>query len=119
MHEAAIVESVLQQVVEKMPPRAEVQRVNLRIGRLTNVSPDALNFYFDAFRNECLGNQCELTVIQPPLRASCQNCGREHEFVEWIWQCAACNSGPLIYLNGSELELESIEVKDAGDDSDS
>jgi hydrogenase nickel insertion protein HypA len=119
MHEAAIVESLLHQVVEKIPLRAEVHRVHLRIGRLTNVSPDALNFYFEAYRDDWLGKQCELTVTQPPLRACCQNCGREQDFVEWIWECTVCHTGQLIYLNGSELELEAIEVKDVGDHSDS
>lgn len=114
MHEASIVESLLRQVVQKAPPRAEVHRVHLRVGRLTNVSPDALNFYFEALRDEPLSSRSELIINQPNLFARCQNCGREQEFTDWTWECPQCKSGPLIFLNGSELELESIEVEDNG-----
>ena len=115
MHESSIADSLLRQVAAKVPVPAAVQRVHVRVGRLTNVSPDALNFCFEALRSEHVGEHCELIVTQPSLCASCQNCGREHEFVEWLWECPTCRSGPLIYYNGSELELEAIEIEEDGD----
>lgn len=117
MHEAAIVESLLRQVVQKAPPRVEVHRVHIRVGRLTNISPDALNFYFEALRSDSLSPQSELIINQPPLSVCCENCGRKQEFDEWTWECPLCESGPLIFLNGSELELEAIEVEDDGNHS--
>lgn len=117
MHEASIVESLLRQVGQKTPPRAEVHRVHVRVGRLTNVCPDALNFYFEALRNNPLSPHSQLIINQPSLVARCQSCGRKQEFVEWTWECPLCKSGPLIFLNGSELELEAIEVEDNGNHS--
>jgi hydrogenase nickel incorporation protein HypA/HybF len=112
MHEASIVHSLLQQVAEHVPRNADVLSVQVRVGRLTGISPDALLFYFEALRGESIGEQCDLVVAQPPLRARCEACHREQEFTDWEWECAMCKSGPLLYLNGSELELEAIEVED-------
>ena len=118
MHEASIVESLLRQVVQTAPPHVEVHRIHLRVGRLTNVSADALNFYFAALRHKPLSQQSQLVIDQPLLDARCQSCGREQRFADWTWECPVCRSGPLIFVNGSELELEAIEVADDGDDSD-
>jgi hydrogenase nickel incorporation protein HypA/HybF len=112
MHEASIVHSLLQQVAEHAPVDTNVMSVQVRVGRLTGISPDALRFYFEALRGESIGEQCKLLVAQPPLRARCEACHREQEFTDWEWECAMCKSGPLVYLNGSELELEAIEVED-------
>ena len=117
MHEASIVDSLLRQVARKAPSGTRVHRIHVRLGRLTNISSDALNFYFAAMRKDFPGEQCELTVDRPRLCGNCQNCGAEQEFVEWTWECPGCRSGPLIFANGSELELEAIEVEDDGDHS--
>jgi len=50
MHEASIVDSLLRQVAQKTPPGREVDRVHVRVGGLTNISTDGLNFYFAAVR---------------------------------------------------------------------
>jgi hydrogenase nickel incorporation protein HypA/HybF len=118
MHEGSIVDSLLRRAMEHAPVDAEVRRIRVRVGRLTGVSPDALRFYFEALRGESVGEQCDLVVDQPPLRGRCEACHHEQEFDEWEWECPACKSGPLFFRNGSELELEAIEVEADGDYSD-
>ena len=116
MHEASIVESLIRQVAQHKPPRAAVHRVYVRVGRLTNISTDALKFYFEALREDFPGEQCELTVNRPWLAVRCQNCECEQTLREWTWECPTCKLGPLLYVNGSELELEAMDVEDDDED---
>ena len=79
MHEAAIVQELITLAQQKAPPGSLVLEVHASVGRLTGVSPDAMQFYFEVLREEALGPQATLHVRLEPLRARCSACGRSHE----------------------------------------
>jgi hydrogenase nickel incorporation protein HypA/HybF len=112
MHEASMVESVIDLVQKNLPEGRRVRRVDVRVGLLTGVSPDAMRFYFEILREETLGPQAELAVSIEPLQARCAACGLDHTFNEAAWVCPACGAQPLTLLNGDELHLSSFEVED-------
>jgi len=113
MHEASIIESLLDTVSARTPLEAKVQRIHVRIGGLTAVSPDAMQFYFDILREEHIGRQAELTIECLPLQAWCEQCQHEWTLPEPKWSCPQCGSAQLTYKNGNELDLVAIEVEDA------
>jgi hydrogenase nickel incorporation protein HypA/HybF len=114
VHEASIVRSVIRLATARVPDGAELRRVHVRVGALTGVSPESMRFYFDAMRP----GGADLVVTVEPLRASCAACRTGSTVRHPLAVCPACAAPGLIYENGLELDLVSIEVADALDDSD-
>jgi hydrogenase nickel incorporation protein HypA/HybF len=112
MHEASIVESLINLVRENVPDPRQVRRVEVRVGMLTGVSPDSMQFYFEIMRDETLSPKAELAVALEPLRAHCESCGSDHSLSETVWLCPACGARSLAFRNGDELHLSSVEVDD-------
>jgi hydrogenase nickel incorporation protein HypA/HybF len=112
MHEASIVESLINLVRENVPDARRVRRVDVRVGLLSGVSPDAMQFYFEIMRDETLSGQAELAVSLEPLKAHCEGCGADHCLSEVVWLCPNCGARSLAFRNGEELHLSSIEVED-------
>ena len=112
MHEASIVESLIDLVRQNVTDPAVVRRVEVRVGLLSGVSPSSMQFYFDLMREDALSPQAELVVSLEPLQAHCGSCGAEHSLSETQWLCPACGARSLEFRNGDELHLHSIEVDD-------
>jgi len=112
MHEASIVESLIALVRENLPDGQRVLRVDVKVGLLTGVSPDAMRFYFELMRSDTLGEQAELAVTLVGLQAHCGACGADHSLDETAWLCPACGARALVFKNGDELLLSSFEVRD-------
>jgi hydrogenase nickel incorporation protein HypA/HybF len=110
MHEASIVESLLDLVVQSVPGHERVRRIDVRVGLLTGVSPDSMQLYFELLREGTICAEAELAVSLEPLLARCEGCGADHSFHEAVWACPACGAGSLSFRNGDELHLSSIEV---------
>jgi hydrogenase nickel incorporation protein HypA/HybF len=111
MHEASIVRELIALAVRMAPVGARVLEVHVRVGRLSAVSPDAMQFYFEVMRDEALGSQAVLRVELEPLRGRCRGCGRGSALDEPCWTCPACG-GTLAFENGDELDLASLVVAD-------
>jgi hydrogenase nickel incorporation protein HypA/HybF len=112
MHEASIVESLIDLVRQNVPDGGRVGRVHVRVGLLSGVSPDSMQFYFEIMREDTLGAQAELVATLEPLGAHCESCGKDHSLTEALWLCPACGARSLVFKNGDELHLSSIEVED-------
>jgi hydrogenase nickel incorporation protein HypA/HybF len=52
MHEASLVESLLDRVVELAPPGARVLRIRLCVGDTSGANAEAMRFCFEAVRGE-------------------------------------------------------------------
>jgi len=118
VHEASIVESLVDLVQQNLPAGGRARRIEVKIGLLTGVSPDAMRFYFEIMREDTLGAQAELDVSIEPLRAECGNCGMAHSFEEAAWLCPSCGAQALSFRNGDELQLCNIEVLDGESSND-
>ncbi len=111
MHEASIVESLLDLVVQSAPGGSRVRRVEVRVGLLTGVSPESMQFYFELLREGTPCAEADLAVCLEPLRAHCNGCGADHSLGEALWICPACGAGALSFSNGDELHLSGMEVE--------
>ena len=118
MHEASIVQDLVEAASRRTPAGTRVLRVFVRVGRLTCVSPEALELYFEVLREETLGGQAELVVTLAPLRGRCAACRTPFEVAERIWSCRACAAPALAFDNGDELDLDALEVEDVEPDHD-
>jgi len=108
MHELAIMQSVVDAVVEEIGDR-RVARVKLEIGELSGVACSALEFCFDVCAHETSleGATLELATIAGAAR--CRTCGAESAMPQLGTPCA-CGSFDRAITRGDELKLAYVEV---------
>jgi len=118
VHEASIVRELLSIAEGQCPPGQHILSLQVSVGRLTSVSPDAMQFYFEAMRDETVGSQAALEIRLEPLRARCATCERLFELESTAWLCPVCSDPRLVFENGDELDLRSLVVEDGEADHD-
>ena len=119
MHEMSIVAGVIDSVVPAAR-EAGAQRVlsiTLRIGDMTEVVDEALEFAFEALTEGTLCEGAQIVVNKVHPRSLCFACGREFEHDRFSRACPQCGSYETRIVAGKELELESVEV-DIPDEAD-
>lgn len=112
MHELSLSSAVVATTVKHADGR-RVSVINLRIGRLRQVVPETLTFYFGFVSREtvCEGARLELEVIDARLR--CRPCGTEWAIEIPAFRCPTCGGSEVEVASGDEFEVESIEVEEA------
>ena len=108
MHEYSVAMGLVEMALRHADGR-RVTAVNLRVGALRQVVPDALAFAFEltARGTACEGARLEQELVACRLR--CPSCAVEWTAAEPNFRCRACG-WPAVVLNGNELQMESIEV---------
>jgi hydrogenase nickel incorporation protein HypA/HybF len=114
MHELAICEAVLQQVLGLPACRdaAAVTRIVLRIGPLAGVEPDLLRH---AFPLVAAGTPCADAAIEiesTPVEVRCHICRSTTCVPPNRLLCARCGTWHVAVISGDEMRLASIELMD-------
>ena len=122
MHELAIADAIIA-AAERSAEGRRVTVVRVRVGRLRQVVPESLCFYFDLAAELsplCRGAALEWERVDSRLR--CVPCGAEwdpapppaHEQGELIlrFRCPDCASSDHSVVSGDELIVESIDVEE-------
>ena len=112
MHELSLSSAIVNTVVKHAGER-HVSVVNLRVGRLRQVIPDTLEFYFQFVARDtvCEGAQLVQEIID--ARLHCNACGHDWEIEIPAFRCPACSGSDVKIASGDEFEVESIEVEEA------
>ena len=108
MHELAITQSLVDAIVEQLGS-ARVTAVNVRIGKVSGVVPDAVRFCFDLVAEGTPVEGARLEITEPAGRARCRRCAAEFGVDDLILLCS-CGSADVELLCGHELTLSSVEV---------
>ena len=112
MHELSIMESALNLALEQARQNGAVRVhvLRLRIGVLSGVVPEALQFAFEVLIPGTPAEGAELIIDNVPARFWCQTCQREFEADDIFAECPDCSrlSGDL--RAGREMELASMEI---------
>lgn len=108
MHELSITQSLIDAVLDRTGERT-VTAVNLRIGPLSGVLPDAMRFCFDVASAGTPLEGATLVIDEPQGVARCRSCRQEFELSDLILLCL-CGSADVEVLGGRELMLMSVEV---------
>ena len=89
-----------------------VLRVKLRVGDMTEVVRDSLDFMWELCCEErggvFDGAALEVEMVMP--RSSCFACGAEFEHDRFHMHCPQCGSASIMLLSGRELEIASVDV---------
>jgi hydrogenase nickel incorporation protein HypA/HybF len=112
MHELAIAQSALQQVLREAERAGarRVTRIVLRIGSLSGVETEALRFAFDALLPTSPAAAATVVLETVPALAGCRECG--HEFapaVDTLFECPRCHAFAAELRHGRELDLVRID----------
>ena len=101
MHEMSITQSAVALCVEHAGGR-RVLAVNLEIGELSGVVPEAVAFCFQACTAGTLLEGSRLTIERVAAKAHCQDCGRTSRIMDYFDPCPACGSHRLTIERGPE-----------------
>ncbi len=112
MHEVSIMENILS-IVE---PRARavganrITRITVRVGELSGVAPEALEFAFQALTPGTLAEGGDLVIERIPVRCFCKTCRRQFQPDGPFYICPDCHEPTNEILSGRELEIASVEI---------
>jgi hydrogenase nickel incorporation protein HypA/HybF len=113
MHELLIASNVVQLATQHAAEHGggRVAAVTLRIGRLSCVHEDALQFSFDLVREGTPLEEAELRIVTVPVTVWCPTCQRQRELPGiQRFACPVCDTPSADIRAGRELDLESIEL---------
>jgi hydrogenase nickel incorporation protein HypA/HybF len=108
MHELAITQSLIDAIVEQLG-HARVTAVNVQVGKVSGVVPDAIRFCFDLVAEGTPVEGALLRIDEPAGLARCRSCGDEFAVDDLVLLCP-CGSADVELRRGSELLLTSVEV---------
>jgi hydrogenase nickel incorporation protein HypA/HybF len=111
LHELSLSGAIVNTVVKHADGR-RVSVVNLRVGRLRQVVPDTLEFYFAfvADGTVCAGARLEQELV--PAVLGCHACENQWEIDFPVFRCPGCGTGEVDVVSGEEFEVESIEIEE-------
>lgn len=115
MHELGIAQSIVETVLAKMREDGytSVSEIGLRIGVLTDIVPDALEFGFEASVRDTPLVQTRLLIERVPVKGRCRSCGNEFTVEQFQFICPRCDSREIEMTQGDELEIAYIEVQES------
>jgi hydrogenase nickel incorporation protein HypA/HybF len=114
MHEMAVAENILTVIQEKLKdkdPKVEVKKINLKIGKLTCVEPEALRLSFEVLSKGTLLEKAFLFIDSVPITGKCKDCDKNFRLEELDFACPFCGSFRIEIKTGRELFIESFEIE--------
>jgi hydrogenase nickel incorporation protein HypA/HybF len=119
VHELAVAQAIVA-AAERHAEGRPVSVVRVRVGRLRQVVPESLGFYFEIAAKETLCQGAELEWERADSRLRCSACSAEwdpapppaRDGSELIvrFRCPECSSADHRVVSGDELVVESIDV---------
>jgi len=116
MHEFSIATSLLEIISQEACAYqgARVKAVTLKIGTLSGVVPEALEFAFQVLSEGTIAEGARLVIERIALRIVCNACGTASMPADFFIICPHCGSGDVEIKEGRELDIESMEIEDGG-----
>jgi hydrogenase nickel incorporation protein HypA/HybF len=114
MHELGIAQNILEIVRQSVSKDQEpsIKWIRIRVGDLSGVVPDSLDFCFSALISETDMRQAGLAIERVPTKSRCKSCGHPFEIEDMVFVCPACKSTNVELITGKELQVVEIELYD-------
>jgi hydrogenase nickel incorporation protein HypA/HybF len=116
MHELSIVSSVVESVSDSLEkyPGARVTEVRLKVGALSAVVEDSLQFCYGIATEGTPLEGSRLVVKILPVMVHCEACGADGE-IESLqsFRCPDCGEPASDIRQGRELEIDAFEIEEA------
>ena len=113
MHEAAIIQGLLEQVGPFVPEGAVLKEVRIDVGRLEHLDETVMQATWSALTQGTDFAETALRIDRIPVRLRCRACGREYEPQDLMQlACPACGVARPAVLAGGGVLLRSLEVNE-------
>jgi hydrogenase nickel incorporation protein HypA/HybF len=113
MHEFSIANSLVEIATEHATNAGaeKINAVTLRIGALSCVHKNALEFSFELITKDTILEGAQLEVIDVPVTIFCAPCDKEVA-LDGIqcFRCPTCDTPSADIRHGRELDIDSIEI---------
>jgi len=115
MHELSIAQSILEIVQANLPvaDAGSVKLVKIRVGQLSGVVPDSLDFCFGAITHGTSLQGATLDIEKVPFVLKCRACNTSFESEAGVVLCPTCGGMDTEVLSGTELQVVEIELLDS------
>ncbi len=115
MHELSIAQDILEIVRQYVPEnRARgVMSIRVRVGPLSGVVPECLEFSFGAIVAGTPWQGARLNLQQVPACLHCSGCKQDSEVRELAFSCPACGSTDVRMASGTDLQVVEIETEES------
>jgi len=112
MHELTIAQAIIETVIEEKDRLGlrEIYGITVRVGALSSIYPDALEFGFDALRQGTSLRESRLNIEWVPVELACRACGASGPGGSHVFTCPACGSNEVDVIAGYELEIDHLDV---------
>jgi hydrogenase nickel incorporation protein HypA/HybF len=113
MHELSIAQSIADSAREQAAAHGgrRVLRIGVRVGELSGVAIDSLQFCFGLTVKDTDLDGAALDPEAIPVRYRCTTCQHEFHPVEFLARCPACESDGAAMVAGDELGLSFLELE--------
>ena len=111
MHELSIAQSIVG-IADRHAAGRQVVRVELKVGRLRQVVPSALEFAFQLVAQGTAVEGAELVMEEVPVAGICRDCGSEGPLGDFPLGCASCGGLDVEVTRGEELLVDSLELEE-------
>ena len=112
MHELSIADAVFG-VASRHAEGRRVTRVDLRVGHLRQVVPDALEFAWQLVTQGTDMDGAELVIEEVPATVRCRTCGAETQLEGFPAHCAPCGGLDVDVTGGEELLVDALELEES------
>jgi len=118
MHEMSLVEALLDSLLPLCTENKweKVARIHLKIGSLRQVIPEALVFCFQTASAGTPLAEAAVEITEIGIRQKCGSCGLEWGGEIPLGRCPGCGSIEVETISGFELEIDSLEVFENGNE---
>jgi hydrogenase nickel incorporation protein HypA/HybF len=109
MHEMSIAQGIID-ICQQHAGGRRVLSLEVEIGNLSGVVPEAIDFCFQACSQGTLLEGAHLGIIRIPGRGRCRDCGGETPLATLFDPCARCGGYRITIEAGEEMRVREIEV---------
>jgi hydrogenase nickel incorporation protein HypA/HybF len=112
MHEVGVMQQALALALNQATSAGatRIHVLRLKVGRLSGVVPEALEFAFQVLRENTLAAGATLEIVNVPVVGLCERCDREFAVDDLVWECPQCGTLSAKLKHGLELEVDSLEI---------
>lgn len=111
MHELSIADAIVS-IAARNARGKRVALVEVEIGALRQVVPDALAFAFELCAKGTAVEGAELRIEDVPVQVACTQCDETSRAPDFPLRCARCGSLDVEVVAGEELSVEALELED-------
>ena len=114
MHEISVAQDIVDLVIENLPKDeiVNVTKVRIKIGELSAIIPESLEFCFDVITKDTRLEGAKLEIQEVPVIVKCNNCSKEFKVNDFCFICPECGSGNVEILQGKEFNVVDFEIAD-------